>query len=558
MGRHNARQGERSPGDGHAAAAVAAVRSASDTAKGDNGPVSLRRQAAETRNGRTEMPSRPVSSEQRQTKGHVLSRFLRHHGLFCCLLLAATIVRVIAMLAYPPALFTSDSLRYVTLASHLTAYQIQPVGYSVMLKLLLPFHSLALDIGIQHCMGLAMGTLIYALLRHRFRLPAWGATLAAVPPLLSIYAIQIEHFLLSDTLFGLLTTMVIVLLLWRPYPSVWVCTVAGLLLAASALVRSQGSLLAIPACVYLAVRFVRIHSIKRAILCVLALGITLVLPVVAYASWFDSQNGEFQLTTSTGAYLYGRVSTFADCSIIKPPADERWLCLSVPVSKRQYPSYYVWAANSPLVANAPAWDFSPQVDHLATNFDLRAIEAQPLAYLQAVWHSAFESFRLHRDPTGSGQSQSWYMFTVTKPQSVASLATSTSYSDKAVYAYNGGDPSTRVVQPYAKWILDYQRFVVVPGPLLGLIVIIGGIGMALSWRRFGGAASLPWLTGAVLIITPAATADFDARYLVASIPVFCLAAALGIKQACDHFLHGTERLEHKVVLAGPNELYLAD
>ena len=557
MGRHTARQREGGQCTGDAGVTITAATSATDRADTGSAPTMRRQQPGSARAGLTEQRSLTVSNDESQTNGQALSRFLRRHGLFCFLLTAATIVRVVATLAYPPALFTSDSLRYVTLATHLTAYPIQPVGYPVMLMSLLPLHSLALVICIQHCMGIATGTLVYALLRHRFSFPSWAATLAALPPLLSAYAIQIEHFLLSDTLFGLLVTVAIVLLLWRPFPSVRVCALVGLLLAASVLVRSQGAVLAIPAAAYLGARFAGIRAIKRAIACVLALGITLVLPVLGYASWFDSQNGEFQLTTSTGAYLYGRVSTFADCSIIKPPADERWLCLSVPVSKRQYPGFYVWDPSSPLVANAPAWDFSPRTDRLATNFDLRAIEAQPLAYLSAVWHTTFESFSVHRGP-GSGQSQTWYSFSATTPQSVPSLAAATAYSDKAVFAYNHGNPSTRIVPPYATWILDYQRFVVVPGPLLGLLVIIGVMGMAVAWRRFGGAASLPWLAGITLIVTPAATADFDARYLVSSIPLFCLAAGLGLKEVCDYFRTRQAHPEKNIVSAGSAGIYLAD
>ncbi len=49
----------------------------------------------------------------------------------------------------------------------------------------------------------AIGVAGYALLR-RVGLPSWGATLAMVPVLLSAYAIQIEHFVLSDTLFAFL------------------------------------------------------------------------------------------------------------------------------------------------------------------------------------------------------------------------------------------------------------------------------------------------------------------------------------------------------------------
>jgi hypothetical protein len=41
---------------------------------------------------------------------------------------------------------------------------------------------------------------------------------------------------------------------------------------------------------------------------------------------------------------------------------------------------------------------------------------------------------------------------------------------------------------------------------------------------------LAWLTGVVLIVTPAATADYDARYVVASVPAFCIAAALGVRE----------------------------
>jgi hypothetical protein len=97
----------------------------------------------------------------------------------------------------------------------------------------------------------------------------------------------------------------------------------------------------------------------------------------------------------------------------------------------------------------------------------------------------------------------------------------------------GRDPSTRIVRPFSGWIRAYQRFVVLPGPLLGLIVLAGVAGIALAWRSLGGPALLLWLTGAILIVTPAATADYGARYLAASIPAFCIAAAIGGKEISD-------------------------
>lgn len=86
-------------------------------------------------------------------------------------------------------------------------------------------------------------------------------------------------------------------------------------------------------------------------------GLLLVVPFVAY---LGTRLRSRQLTTSTGAFMYGRV-TFADRSASKPPADERWLCLPMPASRRsQSPQYYVWASQSPIQ------------------------QAQPLAYLAAA------------------------------------------------------------------------------------------------------------------------------------------------------------------------------
>jgi hypothetical protein len=497
----------------------AATQSYSSVAT-DSGPID-----------RSPDPSTTSAGLQRHGWAAALRRIPREHALFCSVLLVAAIMRFIAMLAYLPALWFPDSLTYIKAAIHAAPDQIRPVGYSFLLQLLEPFHSVMLVAAVQHAMGLATGIAVYALLRQRFKLPAWGATLGAIPPLLSAYEIQIEHFVLSDTLFGLLVTIAVVLVLLRPVPRVWICALAGLLLAASALVRSQGLLLAIPFGVYLGTRCAG----RRVLAGILAMCVMFAVPLLGYAWWFDQVYGSFELTTSTGAFLYSRVATFADCSVIKPPADERWLCLSVPVNQRQFEGFYVWAPNSPLL-HGPGWEFDSLVNRLATNFAMRAIIAQPSDYLGAVWHSTFETFRLRRDPNPAGQSQDLYLFPAVAPESLKALAVANGENYQDGYNYNHGDPSTRLVQPYAGWIRSYQRFIIVPGPLLGVIVLTGLMGMAVTWRRFGGPTLLPWLTGATLIVTPAATADFDARYVIASIPVFCIAAAIGVKEVVEYRL----------------------
>jgi hypothetical protein len=62
--------------------------------------------------------------------------------------------------------------------------------------------------------------------------------------------------------------------------------------------------------------------------------------------------------------------------------------------------------------------------------------------------------------------------------------------------------------------------------VLGLIVLIGAAGVLARWRRWGGLGLLPWLVGALLIVIPPMTAGFSYRYILAAVPVACLAAGL--------------------------------
>ena len=171
------------------------------------------------------------------------------------------------------------------------------------------------------------------------------------------------------------------------------------------------------------------------------------------------------------------------------------------------------------------------VNSLATNFAVRAIEAQPVDYLKVVWRATLDAFQLQGSYTSAWYSERQYQFPAAAPQPLRALAAKNGESYQYGARFNGGaDPSTRLVQPFASLARRYQRLAVVPGPLLAAIVLMGLLGMAAAWRRFGGAALLPWLAGAVLIVTPAATADYDARYVVAAVPVFCIAAAIGMQE----------------------------
>ena len=59
------------------------------------------------------------------------------------------------------------------------------------------------------------------------------------------------------------------------------------------------------------------------------------VPLVVYLGWYDQQHHRFAFNNASGVFLWSRTMTFADCQVIKPPADERPLCPDKPVAQRQ-------------------------------------------------------------------------------------------------------------------------------------------------------------------------------------------------------------------------------
>ena len=99
----------------------------------------------------------------------------RNHRLFTIAACLSVIPRVIAALGFKPALFIQDSFSYMKQSVQLLPLsELRPAGYPLVLHLLQPFHSLLLVTTVQHLMGIALGVIIYAVLRGR-GLPAWGA-----------------------------------------------------------------------------------------------------------------------------------------------------------------------------------------------------------------------------------------------------------------------------------------------------------------------------------------------------------------------------------------------
>lgn len=446
--------------------------------------------------------------------------------MFGLVLLAATAVRVVIMLGYPGPLLYPDSALYVRAAKPLVPALVNPSGYAIELRLLDFLHTLTAVIVIQHIMGLAIGVMGYALLRRRFGLPGWGAAVAMIPVLLSAYAMQLEHFLLSDTTFAFLVMTALVIVLWWPGPPWWACALAGLLLGLAATVRVQAVplLVVFIACLLTGVTGKR--PLAGIALCIVAFAV----PVFPYTAWFDSVHGTWNLTTSSGGLLYGEVSTFANCAVIKPPARERKLCIDVPVSERMhYAPYYSFRPGVSPLRDLPGGWAGPRADSLGLAFGLRAIAAQPLDYLRAAGENFAETFALHgghpRPYTvaWAGTRELDYMFPAAQPNYPMP------HSAPIFRRLDGVFPAQQVVRPWSGWLQAYQRYVVLSGPLLGLIALAGLAGLILSWRRIGGPAMVPWLMGMTLLAAPAAIL-FDPRFVVAAVAPLCVAAAMGVRQ----------------------------
>ena len=476
--------------------------------------------------------------------------FWRDHRVFLVVLGVAFVLRVIAMLGYRWAMWFNDSYEYVGAALHLQPHNIRPSGYSVMLKALQPLHSFAVVTIVQHLMGLACGVLVYALLRHRYRLPGWGATLAAVPALFDAYQIALEHLVLSDTLFGFLALAAVTVALWDPHIT-WKRGVAiGLLVAGSALTRSVGLPLLIVLIGYLLLR--RVHW--RTLVATLT---ACVLPMIMYMGWFAVAHGEFAMTTSNGSFLYVRVMSFADCAKIKPPVDELPLCTSEPTGERPVPQYYIWGKVSPLHR---VWskNFTTDQSDVAGDFAKRAIMAQPLDYLHDVGASTLRTFYWTHPPYPDPDTYGMYRFGSKEEPLPTWQVLGNGTAAEQMVQYNGGArASTNIVEPFAGFMRFYQNWFFLRGTLLGVILVIGAAGVVGRFRRpeeidapepapgirgravrlvrgtqaRSGSILLPFGMSVALLLAPPMTTDFDYRYVLPAVPLACIAAAIALARS---------------------------
>ena len=468
----------------------------------------------------------------------------RENKLFSLALAAGAVLRLFAVLGYPGALwFAGDSYVYLGAALRPQPDLSKSTGYSLFLRALLPFHSLTLVVVLQHLMGLAVAVMIYVLLRRNGVARLWS-TVASLPVLLDGYMIENEHLIMAESLFTFLLMVAMLLLLWRSETKWWVALIAGLLVGYAVDVRTEGAIVLVLFPLFLLIRGWR--NLRGWIAAIL-MGVGCLLPVGAYAAWFHAKTGHYGTSMAAGYYLWGRVSSFADCSVIKPTGNEVEVCPTQPLSKRTPPGNFIWHAqevHQGLTTIGISSPVSPAGNKLLTDFAIHAVEAQPLGYVKTVVKNTMLSFGFPRIAYPGPGTVSYYNFHLHYNASYLPpnllnhewIKGGTAAQDWLAY---GHQAPGRVIKIFAAPILLYQRLVFTYGPLLALIFLTGLGGVIrvrrpvklrvrpfpLKWER-RGTSMLPWVTAVALLITPIAVADFDYRYLLPALPFACAAAGL--------------------------------
>jgi len=461
---------------------------------------------------------------------------------FTVALAGGALVRLITLIGFPGALwFAGDSYVYLGAALRPQPNLSKTTGYSLFLRLLLPFHSLTLVTVCQHLMGLSDAVMIYALLRRSGVSKKWS-TIVTLPVLYDGFMIEDEHLIMTEALFTFCVMIALLLVMrYRRMPW-WTALIAGLLVGYAAIVRTEGLIFLAVFPLFLLVRGWRVYGWKKARgwIAAIAMAIGCAAPVLGYAAWFQSYSGSFGLTLSTGYYLWGRVSSFADCAQIKPTGEQAVVCPTQPVNDRTPPGNFIWHApevHQDLPGGSPV---TPANNSLLTSFAIHAVEAQPVGYAKAVAHGLLLAVEPTRhDYPGAGTV--YYYYFHRHPIAIPHhswIHGGTADQDWVTY---GHAKAGTVVEPFAAFMIAYQRVFWTWGPLFGLIMIVGLGGVlrvrqVRQWRlRRGGlpvylaprgTSMFPWVVAVFMLVTPIAIADFDYRYLLPVLPFACLAAGL--------------------------------
>ncbi|MBV9794905.1 MAG: hypothetical protein JO016_13315 [Actinobacteria bacterium] len=486
------------------------------TADGDSqDTLSVSRGAPPTHAQRPRAPRRQLSRPPlRAALGQV-----RRHWLLTALLVAGLALRVVTQLAYRPALLYIDSPKY--LIDGLQKYD--PQGYRLLLAPVTWLGDLAVVAAVQHLLGLAMAVALY-LVAIRWHAPRWAAALAAAPVLLDAYQLQMEQTIMPDVAFEAFIVAGLVLLAWRPRPSLTAISLAGFILGASATIRQVGEILILPAVLFcvLAARGWRARLGHG-----LLVTFSFAMPVLVYMAYSALiLGGGFELSNQGDVVVYGRAAAAADCATLHLTADERAMC-PTPAQVRSFGIDGL--VNDP---TSPAYTASlpDGAGHGQTAVGLAhaVLRQQPLRVAVAIGADAIKLFAPTRDTSPGDTPISRWQFQTSWPMYPLAITEATSIQ---MFNNSGGGGAPQTDRPLATFLRDYQLHGGwTPGPFLLVTLVAGLAGVATARRRADNSAALACLivTGlGVAALLGADLYEFSWRYQLPALVTLPIAGALG-------------------------------
>ena len=452
---------------------------------------------------------------------------VRQHWLAIVLLAAGLVLRVLAQLAYRPALFYIDSVKYLY-----NSEGNDPEGYKAPLRAILFVANLDTVAAVQHLLGLAIALVLYVLLLRRGA-SRWVAALAIAPVLLDGYQLQQEQTIMPTIWFEALIVAGLAILLWRGDPGWRRVVAAGLVLGASATVAQVGEALVLPAVIYvLAVG----GGWRRAVGKAAVLAVAFAVPIAAYCTGSYLATGTFALSHQGVTSLYGRTAAAVDCGSMRLTAAERTIC-PAPAQQAHGDDWLAFNPQSPVQADYRSLPRA-QVDSLITTFNSKVLSQQPLRVVDGYGRDVLKLFAVSRHTAAGDPPITRWQFAKSFPY-FSPHATRQEISG-VVTQFGGGQPT--VWRPVADFLHHYQLDGgYTPGPLLVLFTITGLAGsvLALVRRRLDShtrqlaLACLLCFGSAVFVLLVSDLFVFSWRYQIPALVTLVPAGALGLNVIVD-------------------------
>jgi hypothetical protein len=448
-------------------------------------------------------------------------------------LLAAAALRGAVAIAYYPALLWSDTWEYVIAGygSHRLNFLgvgflvDKPSGYPALLRILeTPGRNLAFLTSVQHLAGLVGGVLVYALLRWRGIASVLAAAAAGVV-LLDSYAMALEQHVLSEAFFTLM------LILWAFAAVRWGRTTGGVVLASLALAAAVTvrvvALLIIP--VWLIYCLWSYPDMRRR----LAALVSLAVPLLCYAAYYQHLGGGFGFTQMDGYRLYARVGQIADCRGLDIRPDDRPLCRRGAIDRFEAQAkyagddvvFYLDAARR-IVGDpyAPSHPDIPTSDRRLRDFSLEVIKARPLEFTRLVAGTTLDFVRPGKMSEIADYDRPILLPADPRPIAPAHQAFLRQFLPDYVARIRGPSEALR----------DYQRWVHTPRWLVGALIFAALVEMVAlvagrARRRLKHQREVFLLVGAGLaLLIGAALNHFEPRFLVPAVPLIVSGGTLAI------------------------------